>query len=240
MRIGLQLGIRGYGAMGQLPERDLATAVRMAGAASFSGVEVMVPTVLNHADAWSTIADNGLTCSGFHVFFHELDTALRLLDRAGHADVTTIVSFDEGASDDNSPAVATRLATLRAEGRDIRFHPHDADLWSRTGGSLVDHLLDRAPDVEYVLDTYWTARAGKTVVDLSGRLQTSYVHAKDGRLSEGLVARLGDGDVAVLDQVRVLAPVLDWVVYENDNPADDIVADLAHASRFLRDALSDV
>lgn len=218
-------------------ERDLQGTLRSVGELGFDGVELfgLHGHDAGHVREWLDGA--GLAAAGRHAGLPELEAHLpELVDelRALGCDRLAVSWIDPPESDAAARAVVERIAEVarqaHALGVRLGFHNHWSELEARgDGDTILDKLRKLPAELLWLeLDLGWVWEAGADpVAELertAGRCPT--VHVKDFR-ARGTRddVPVGDGDVGY---ERVLPAALrsgaDWLVVEQDNPAEPALA----------------
>lgn len=80
---------------------------------------------------------------------------------------------------------------MAGEGFSFFYHNHQFDLYQIDGKPAIDYMIECAPSIHFILDTYWLQYGGVSIMDyvekMSGRIE--FVHLKDYK-----VAARKDGD----------------------------------------------
>lgn len=70
---------------------------------------------------------------------------------------------------------------MASEGFCFFYHNHLFDLYRIDGKPAIDYMIECAPSIHFILDTYWLQYGGVSIMDyverMSGRIE--YVHLKD-------------------------------------------------------------
>ena len=247
-RIGLQL----YTLRDECA-RDLEGVLRSVAEIGFDGVELFDLHGHDAAQVRAWLDGFGLVAAGRHAGLAELETTLPALAeelRTLGCDRIALAWIDPPESEDDARAIVARIAEIArhasALGLRLGFHNHWSELAELDGaGTVLDKLRALPADLVWLeLDLGWVWEAGADpVVELersAGRCPL--VHVKDFR-SRG--ARedcpVGDGDVGY---ERILPAALrsgaEWLVVEQDNPAEPALAAVARSfgavQRMLKDA----
>jgi sugar phosphate isomerase/epimerase len=249
-RLGVQLGIRGYGIFGSLPERDLPAALGHVAGAGAEGVEVM-SNLLDRPDRLAAAtATAGLVVSGVHVFWPELAGHVVDAVAALGAPYLVVSCVPVGTAAECEAAVDPLLGWAQraaAAGARLLVHNH-AEECARLpdGRTPLGILAERTPpeSVGFLVDLFWAMRGSADTDELFEQLRgrCPCIHLKDGPAGEqgsGISHGLGDGDVPLIAgyAAAVAHNRLDWAVIERDQPARDpgraVDADMA----FLTDLL---
>jgi sugar phosphate isomerase/epimerase len=218
-------------------ERDLEGTLRSVGGMGFDGVELFGLHGHEAGQVRAWLDDAGLAAAGRHAGLAELETRLPALVeevRMLGSDRLAVSWIDPPSSDEAAQAVVERIAEIarhtRALGIRLGFHNHWSELEARSDGdTILDKLRALPAELLWLeLDLGWVWEAGADpVVELertAGRCPT--VHVKDFR-DRGARADVpvGDGEVGY---ERVLPVALrsgaDWLVVEQDNPAEPALA----------------
>lgn len=237
VRMGVQLGINGYGPFGRWPEEDLVAVLRVIERTGYDGAEFMTNVfgqgVEPVAAAFAAVPIEPIA---LHVFENEVATDEDLavqLDRLTELDCDRlIVSAENNRSRADFQRLAVSLTRIGEAGAEcgIRayFHPHHAEyrvVADADDARGVDILRDECDPrwLSFNIDVYW-AHLGEqdpvaVVRDFGPR--SGYYHIRDGRPRYS--SPLGQGEVDVAGCLKELAAAHGadddlTLVYEDSSP----------------------
>ena len=88
---------------------------------------------------------------------------------------------------------------IKAAGMNFSYHNHDIEFVKYGGVTLYDYMIENAPDVTFILDTYWVKYAGYDYLDYIARLgkeRITDVHFKDMKTEpKGAICPCGEGTI---------------------------------------------
>ena len=133
---------------------------------------------------------------------------------------------------------------MKAQGITFFFHHHQFEFRKlKNGKTIFEYIRNKAPHIQFTLDTYWVQYGGANIVDiirsLKGRIEC--VHLKDYKVSEQLApefAPLGDGNInlhAVVDKMKKFGTK--YFLIEQDNAAEkkDGIKDIIKSIKYLKE-----
>lgn len=98
------------------------------------------------------------------------------------------------------------MKKIEAAGLHLAYHNHAFEFKDLEGTCLYDLLIEEAPSLHFILDTYWVKYAGRDVfhyLDLFGSSRMTNIHFKDMRTEpEGEICPCGAG---VIDFAPIIA-----------------------------------
>jgi sugar phosphate isomerase/epimerase len=218
-RIGLQLWT-----VRRECDRAFEPTLRTVAEMGYAGVELVGLHGHEPEEVAAWLADTSLVACGRHASLDAVETELPAL--AAEARTLGWRRLVVGWVDPSAlgPDLVSRLtaaaASVRAEGLELGFHNHDAEVKPRNGGSsFLDDLL--AADAIFLeLDLGWIWYAGADPLSLLGRARgrCPLVHVKDFSSREpGSFAPVGDG---LVGYERVAPAAVEagaeWLLVEQD------------------------
>lgn len=218
-RIGLMLWtVRGECA------RAFEPTLREVAEMGYEGVELFDLHGHEPAEVASWLADTGLVAVGRHASLDAVESELPALAAEARTLGWRRLAVSWVDPSELGPDLVRRLtaaaASAAANGLELGFHNHDAEVKPRNGGpSFLDDLL--AADAVFLeLDLGWAWYAGADPLSLLGRARgrCPLVHVKDFSSREpGSFAPVGDGSVGY---ERVAPAAVDagaeWLLVEQD------------------------
>lgn len=252
-RLSVQLGTRGYGILGSLPERDLDSALSLVARTGAVGVEVMSNLLGNQRNLGRVCDSNGLAISGIHVFWSEL--ADSLIETVARLDTSQlIVSGLPCATPEECDQVVGKLLHWSEQagsaGASLLLHNHAEDCTPFSDGRTPFSIFAAATSdmpVGFAIDLYWALQSGTQTAELFQQLhgRCFTLHLKDGLAPYRCVGRdephgLGEGDVGLNQGFTVASQhnTLDWVVVEREKPSPNLSAALTADVRFASALIS--
>jgi sugar phosphate isomerase/epimerase len=203
-------------------EADFEATLREVAALGYDGVELFDLHGHEPAEVGTWLRELGVAAVGRHAALDDIES--KLAELAEEARLLgwrrLAVSWVDPAElgDATLARIEAASAAVRAEGLELGYHNHDAE--------IEQGFLDRLPPGVFVeLDTGWTWYAGGDPVDYLGR--GPLVHIKDFRVrGEHSFCPVGDGAV---DFERVVPAAVsagaEWLIVEQDEPVDGELED---------------
>ncbi|MFG1995332.1 sugar phosphate isomerase/epimerase family protein [Actinoplanes sp. NPDC048988] len=237
MRIGVQLGVNGYGMFGSANTRDTVRVLTTVADAGAEVVEAMFNLAPKAALLRGVAQDLGLQVAAVHVFWWELlarqAEVIHYCLQAGARQV--IVSHLPASSRSEYERVAQQLRVwaqdLDADGIRLLLHNHAEEMSPATDDQrpafqiLRDELGD---STGFCLDLYWAALAGADLGPLVSFWsdRCSYYHFHDGIIGDPArftdSVDLGQGSVDLLAAFARIPPGPDtYLVAERKFPPAD-------------------
>ncbi len=123
------------------------------------------------------------------------------------------------------------------------YHHHSMELRKMANGQTVlEYMIDNAPNVNFTVDTFWLQHGGVSVIEyvrkLNGRIECA--HLKDYKIGEGFAPRIaacGDGNINFRDVIPALMDSgVKYLLVEQDNAPDmpDPFGELKFSIDYLR------
>ena len=240
-------------------DEPLDDLLQRVGTTAFEGVEFAhrLPEA-SATDVARTLKETGLAVAGAHVGFSRLDEDLPTLTEryetiGSRRAIVPHIEPEQFADREGVEELAEQLdetgKQVSAAGLSLCYHNQDHDFVDVDGVSAYERLLDLTDSahVAFELDVGGAVAAGYDPTELLERHgdRIPLVHIKDVHAPEpepGAGQRctpIGEGDVDIPAVVRAARDAgVDWLVFENDEPADPVAA-LQRGAEVLEEALGD-
>ena len=96
-------------------------------------------------------------------------------------------------------AVEVPMKKIQDAGLRFAYHNHDFEFAKFNGATIYDLLIEEAPDLNFILDTYWIKYAGHDAIDYIGKIgaaRMTNVHFKDMEIEpQGRICPCGVGTI---------------------------------------------
>jgi sugar phosphate isomerase/epimerase len=210
-------------------EADLEGTLAKISEIGYSGVEFYGGYYGLEADEMKALLDkNNLKAVSSHVNYEQLEADLQKhinYMKALGANHITLPSLPNGAKDSEMTLlhVAAELEDMgrkaKQKGISLSFHNHREEFETVFSGRTVEQILiDEAPNLNFEVDTGWSAVAGVDNKEFLTRLgyRLDLVHIKDVD-NEDIPVEIGEGRLnikAVFDTANKLA--VRWCIVEQD------------------------
>jgi sugar phosphate isomerase/epimerase len=226
---------------------DLSGTLRAVAGAGYGAVELAgLPPVASEA-LRDLLDAEGLTPMGSHEGLAKLrDDLDGVLDRLTVLGCSRAIVPWMPEEDRTTPDAVRALArelngiadACRDRGIRLGYHNHAFEFAPLGGTTVWDVLLDELdPAVEFELDVYWAAYAGRDPVELARSMgeRLRLLHMKDmAERPQGGDVTPGDGVLPWPEIVHAGTDLgVEWYVVEEDNPRDAI-AEITRGRAFLQ------
>ena len=236
MEYGLQLySVR------DITEKDLDAALKQVARIGYRSVEFA--GFFNHSaeQVRDMLAEYGLTVSGTHSGFGDLDADFAATVKYHHT-IGNTNYIVPGAPwktrtelDETIEKMNRYQPMLAAEGIRLAYHNHDGEFKPNADGQIPHEEMERRTNIDFQIDTYWAFVAGKDPVEVITRLKdrVPVIHLKDGT-RDGKGFALGEGEAPV-KAVRESAMQLGMhMVVESESLQPDGISEVTRCFRYLQ------
>lgn len=139
------------------------------------------------------------------------------------------------------------IKKINAAGLRFAYHNHALEFKPYNGVKVIDYMIDKLPDLDFIFDVYWSAYAGadteKYIKLLSSAGRLNHIHFKDMRSApQGPICACGDGITDFHALARLSAKCgIENVYVEQDNAPDfDAFDEMTKSYKFLRNIFDGV
>ncbi len=228
----------------EMAAKDFIGTLKKVAAVGFKGVEFA--GLHGHApkDLRKVLDDLGLVASSAHCPAVTKENLSESVDTARTLGYTMLISgrkadaFKTAADIARVAADYEAAAAMLPKGMTVGYHNHAWEFDKVDGRLAMEILLEKAPSMFSQVDIYWAANFGAVdpaafIRKHAGRIPT--LHLKDGPLVKGgKHTALGKGKVDQAASIAAADPKrLQWVVFEMDACAGDIMTAVDESYRYL-------
>jgi sugar phosphate isomerase/epimerase len=222
-----------------------AAILAQLGKIGFTGVETAGLYGLKPAELRRLVEDNGMVVSSAHIPFPNRENLAEVIDQVKGLGTTYAVSGfwlddwkDLDAIKRTADKTAFAIKAMAKAGLTFVMHNHWVE-FERLGGRFkYDWLLDRCPELQFEIDTYWACNFGAEVPAEQVqryRKRTPLIHCKDGHFVRDqpmTACGAGKQDFPAIFKATD-AKTLKWAIVELDACATDMLAAVAGSYRYL-------
>lgn len=117
------------------------------------------------------------------------------------------------------------IKKIEAAGLTFGYHHHHFEFMDIGGSCVFDILLEEAPSMQFILDTYWLKYAGRDCLEyikLLGRDRLTNIHLKDMKTdNRGAICPCGEGVISFEPIVKLCDSLkIPYALVEQDNAPD--------------------
>ncbi len=201
----MNYGIQMYSVRDLAEEKGLGEALKAVAEIGYKSVEFAGFFDNSAEDVLAMLKEYGLTVSGSHSFFDELDAdfagTVKYHHTIGNKNYILPCAPIKTAAElaDTVNKINKYQPMLAAEGIKMGFHNHYMEFLPNEDGQIPHDILQAETDISFEIDTYWAFIAGLNPSEVLEKLKarTPVIHLKDGsRNKEGCY--LGGGEAPVL------------------------------------------
>jgi sugar phosphate isomerase/epimerase len=114
---------------------------------------------------------------------------------------------------------------IKAAGMNFSYHNHDIEFVKDGGTTLYDYMIENAPDMTFIVDTYWMKFAGYEFLDYVkklGKERVTDVHFKDMKTEpKGSICPCGEGVIDFKPLITLCDNLgIENALVEQDNAPD--------------------
>jgi len=160
------------------------------------------------------------------------------------------IMSDERVCKDTVEKLNRAAEKMAANGFSFFYHNHHTEFHKYNGQTILDYMIENAPSVNFILDTYWVQYGGASISDyvkkLSGRIEC--VHLKDYKVRcvtsddkvrfEPIYAPVGEGNIDFGKLIpEMKAAGTEFFIVEQDNAADfeDSLGEVKRSINYLKE-----
>ena len=159
--------------------------------------------------------------------------------------MTPTLIVDEKGVKDKIDKLNTAGKVMKESGFKFFYHAHHFEFYKHNGQTVFDYIIENAPHINIILDTYWLQYGGVSVIEqvkkLKGRIEC--VHLKDYKIVKvdkgyaPVFTSVGDGNMNFKDIIKACKKSgTKYFIVEQDNAIDfeNPLEEVAKSVRYLK------